>query len=502
MLGRLSDLPLLVILMGVAALAMYVPAVHALVSRDYDVAQAFFYAGTIFLVLTGMIGIATANFVPPNAARSHLVALVGAYVVLPLMLAIPVTEALPDTSFVNAWFEMMSSFTTTGASVYDPARLPGSVHLWRGLVGWFGGFFILLMAIAVLAPLNLGGAEIISGRTPGRGGSQITRIAEPAERVARYALTLFPVYLALTVVLWIGLIMAGDTALVALIHAMSTLATSGISPVGGPGGGTAGLAGEMMIFVFLAAGITRRALPGAAITSTATPLHADPEVRMAGAILLVVTAVLFVRHLIGAIETEDATQIVPAAHALWAAMFTTLSFLTTTGFDSDYWLEARLWSGVGSPGMILLGLAIIGGGVATTAGGVKLLRVYALFRHGQRELERVIHPNSVGGQGSDARRMRREGAYLAFIFFLLFAISIGAVMAALTIAGVGFEPALPLAIAALTTTGTLPAFTAAVPISYAGLDTTVKIILAAAMVVGRLETLAILALISPDSWRR
>jgi trk system potassium uptake protein TrkH len=157
---RILDLPLLVILMGISALAMFLPAAHALVLEQHRVAQPFFYSGTMLLILTAMIGIATANYRPRNAARSHLAALLGAYVVLPVMLAVPLNEAVADTSFLNAWFEMISSFTTTGATLYDtPDRLPPSVHLWRALVGWLGGFFVLLMAVAVLAPMNLAGSR-------------------------------------------------------------------------------------------------------------------------------------------------------------------------------------------------------------------------------------------------------------------------------------------------------------------------------------------------------
>jgi trk system potassium uptake protein TrkH len=144
----------------------------------------------------------------------------------------------------------------------------------------------------------------------------------------------------------------------------------------------------------------------------------------------------------------------------------------------------------------------MGGGVATTAGGVKLLRVYALFRHGERELERIVHPRSVGGQGSAARRLRGEGAVVAWVFFMLFACSIAVVTAALTLAGTAFEPALVLGLSALTLTGPLADLAGAAPIDWAALGTAQKAILGLTMVVGRLEILAVLAIFAPDSWRR
>jgi trk system potassium uptake protein TrkH len=133
---------------------------------------------------------------------------------------------------------------------------------------------------------------------------------------------------------------------------------------------------------------------------------------------------------------------------------------------------------------------------------VKLLRVYALLRHGERELEKIIHPNSIGRGGTEARRLRREGAQFAWVFFMLFATSIAAVCALLLLAKVDFEPAIVLTIAALTTTGQLAELGAARPIAYGDLADPVKIILGVAMVVGRLETLALLALILPGRGRR
>jgi trk system potassium uptake protein len=163
MLTRLAELPLLVVLLGLSGAIALVPALYALGADDNEHARDFLYAALILLVITVMLGIATAAYSPRDPARSHLAALVLAYAVLPFALALPLAEALPDTTLVNAWFEMVSSFTTTGATVYVPDRLADAVHLWRATVGWFGGFLTLLAAYAILAPLNLGGTEVVSG---------------------------------------------------------------------------------------------------------------------------------------------------------------------------------------------------------------------------------------------------------------------------------------------------------------------------------------------------
>lgn len=503
---RLLSTPLLVTLSGLAGLSMFVPAVHASLTEQHQMAQAFFYSGMIVLIVTAMVGIATSNWRPRNVARSQLASLVGAYALMPVIFALPMTQVLQDTTFVNAWFEMVSCFTTTGATVYDQAgRLNPSLHLWRAMVGWLGGLFILVTATAILAPMNLGGVEVLSGRTPGRGNdglTQITRIADPSQRFLRYTVSLFPVYLGLTLGLWLLLMIAGEVNITALIHAMSTMSTSGIGTGGDLTVLNSGLWGEFLIFLFLGLAISRRFMPEAALVSTNVPLRQDPEIRMALFLILGVTAILFLRHWIGAFDVTSEKNWGAAVRALWGGLFTVMSFLTTTGFESGEWNAARSWSGLSNPGLILAGLAMFGGGVATTAGGVKLLRVYVLARHGERELEKLIHPSSVGGGGGQARQLRRQGAYFAWLFFMLFALSIAVTMAVLSLLGLDFEGALVLTLAALTTTGQLADLAASRPIYYVELASEAKVVLAAVMILGRLETLAILALLAPSSWRR
>ena len=492
------------ILLGIGSLAMYVPAAHAFAERTYFVARAFFYTGTLFFTLTVLIGIATASNRPARGPRNQLLTLVGAYTLLPLLFAVPLRETLVDTSFFNAWWEMVSSFTTTGASLYTPERLAPSLHLWRALVGWMGGFFVLLTAIAILAPMNLGGFEVLSGAPAGQGavtGGQAGRSADPADRIRRYFVALFPVYAGLTLILWVALLIAGDRPLVAATHAMSALSTSGISPVGGIAGSSSGFAGEFLIFLFLVFALSRRLYPSGRTLRTGRALAEDPELRMALLLVTVVPTLLFLRHWVGALEVDELRDTAAAARALWGTIFTVLSFLTTTGFESNDWVAARAWSGLATPGLILAGLAVIGGGVATTAGGVKLLRVYALYRHGEREIERLVHPSSIGGAGMQARHLRRQGAQIAWIFFMLFALSIAVTMLGLSLTGLDFEASTTFAVAALSNTGPLAAVTAEQPLSWAELDTAARVIAAAAMVLGRLETLALIALLNPEFWR-
>ncbi len=504
---RLFALPMIVLLMGIGAAAMLVPAFVALNQGDNRIAHVFGLSAVLFLFLTAILGIALAGYRSRSLARSHLAALVAAYTVLPLMLAVPFQQGVQSTTFTNAWFEMVSSMTTTGATLFPTERLAPSLHLWRAIVGWMGGFLAWVAAFALLAPMNLGGFEVISSDRVGAGFRPVRRhagigIGDPRERLLRFSVQLFPIYTGLTLILALGLAFLGEEALTAACHAMSTMATSGISPVGGMGGANAGLAGEMLIFVFFSFAITRQTFSGAFTPRGASNLVHDPEARIGLALVILVPSLLFLRHWIGAYEVDTVGELPLALSALWGATFSVLSFLSTTGFVSSQWNVSGAWSGLETPGMVLLGLALIGGGVATTAGGVKLLRVFALYQHSSRELEKLVYPSSVGGAGDEARRVRRQGAYVAWIFFMLFALSMAGIATALAATGVAFDEAVVMTIAALSTTGPAASVVLDHPLSYTMLDDPGKFILVLAMALGRLETLALLALFNPQFWRR
>lgn len=501
---RLVDQPFLILLVGLAGLAMYVPALHALALQSHAEARAFFYAGTLTLLVTMMIGLALASQTRRRSAIRNLAALIAAFTLLPVIFALPFYEALQTTSFLNSYVEMVSSFTTTGASLFDPNRLSPSLHLWRGLVGWLGGLLIWVAASAILAPLNLGGFEVTASFEPGQGENRAIQkgFADPQLRIFRVAAQFLPIYAGLTLALWMFLLTLGDPPLVAVVHAMSVMATSGISPLGGIETAPSGRYGEMVIALFLLLGLSRLTFGSDTMTTARRGIRYDPEFRLGLVLVFGVSLLLFVRHYLATLQVDAAQGPIVALQALWGSIFTTLSFLTTTGFASADWQTSRNWSGLDTSGMILMGLALFGGGVATTTGGVKLLRVWALYLHGLREMDRLVHPSAVSRSRQGNSRIARKGAFFAWIFFMFFAISLMVLVLSFAAFGHDFEQSMVLAVAGLTTTGPLIDAAATLPIDLNGMSGSAKLTFCLAMILGRLELLAFIALITSGFWRK
>lgn len=496
--------PLFLVLMVCCALLMFVPALHAARLGDWLVCRTFAYHGVFFLALSTMLSFGMARESRQKTGSRQLVTLLQAYIILPIMLAMPLDHLVPSITWSQAYFEMLSCLTTTGATLFrDPSTLPDALHTWRATVGWAGGLMILVAALAILEPMKLGGFEIQTGinaqststrRATGGAGA-------PNERVIRLARLILLPYTMLTFLLMLFLLLAGDRSFVALNHAMSALSTSGITPLNSFDQAQSGRYGEFAVFLFLLLAVSHKPLNSNFRAKLLTNRGLDPEFKIALACMLVIPAILVFRHYFAALDVLEHQNAGAALRAFWGGMFNVLSFLTTTGFNSADWSEARNWSGLSVPGLILLALCVMGGGIATTAGGVKLLRVYALYKHGRREMGRLIHPNSVGGAGISARRIRREGARIAWIFLMLFMLGIAASMLALTAAGQGFESALTLSIATLTNTGPAASLLGN-KIDFINLDTITRAVLCITMIVGRMEALVVIALFNPGYWQR
>ncbi|MBR9649828.1 TrkH family potassium uptake protein [Thalassovita aquimarina] len=504
MTDRILNQPLFLLLMGIGSLAMFIPSMHATLLGSHHEARSFFYAGLLGLLAVVMVALAMSSRQRKRGEMGNLLALFAGFSLLPLLLALPFHEALRTTSYLNAYVEMVSSLSTTGATLFDPERLSPTLHLWRAMVGWMGGMLMWVAAAAILAPLNLGGFEVTATATPGQSDLLHGRFerADPQKRILRVTAKLFPVYAGLTLALWIMLAVSGDRPLVALCHAMSVMATSGISPIGGLQEHGSSITGEVVMALFMLFALSRLTFSTDTLNSKQRGIQTDPEFRLGILIVIGVPVLLFLRHWLGSYSMDEGQNLLVALRALWGGVFTTLSFLTTTGFESAEWGTARDWSGLSTPGLIFLGLAMIGGGVATTAGGVKLLRVWALYLNGLREMEKLVHPSSVGHSVGNSRRVRKQGAYIAWIFFMLFALSLTAFSLVFAAFGSSFENALVISVAALSTTGPLISIAPETEILLVDLAPAAKLVFCSAMVLGRLEMLAIIALLSSDIWRR
>jgi trk system potassium uptake protein len=499
--GLLRQFPAFVILILAGALLMMVPALQAARLGLWPAARVFLYHGVFFAIIAMLLGLATMNRRPRNPARYHLLTLLLAFILLPLILAAPVVALVPSVGLGGAYFEMLSCLTTTGATLFEQAHLLSEpLHLWRAMIGWLGGLIVLVAAFAILAPLNLGGFEIGQAGAVGHRGARSGTVEEATARMIRVFRAVAPIYGALTGTLAILLILVGEIPFVAVCHAMSILSTSGISPVGGLDGARSGRMGEMVMAVFLLPAVSYHLL-------RLTPQRfwrlrlTDPQIQLMLISVVGVTCVLFLRSFVGAVDIDRQDNLLAALQAIWGSLFTVFSFLTTTGFESRDWRTMQLWSDLPDPGMILLGVAVMGGGIATTAGGVKLLRLYALYRHGLREMDKLIHPSGLGRRGKGDQMISEGGPRIAFIFLMLFLTTLAIAMLALSATGLSFERSLGLAIAGLTTTG--PAITTfGHGLAYRDLSATAQAIFCATMVVGRMDALVIVALFNPTWWRQ
>lgn len=492
----------LVVLIAATALAMLMPAAVGFTLREHALARAFLYSSALLGGIAGLVHLANRGLTTQSRPFSHpFYYLTAAYVILPALMAIPMTEAVPGMSFFHAWFEMVSAFTTTGASLLE-GEVTRSLNLWRATVAWGGGLFLMVSVMALLAPLRVGGFELygaddsaVSERVGWAASSRqiqidVSQADKSLQRLAQQVVLIAPVYLGVTLALWVGLSLAGNPPVVALMLAMSTVSTSGIAPDGALGG----LAAEILIAGGLLLALSRSFWPGAQVMRHgAQNALRNAELWLAAALLSALVGFLGLRAMMGPLDPALGARL----GEVWGILFTGLSFLTTTGFVSEVGRSAE---GVffGAAGVVLLALALCGGGVATTAGGMKLMRVFALMWQARREMEKLVYPASIGGDGARLRNLRRDGAHAAWLFVMIFIFSLTGLTATLTLTGVTMEDAMIFATAALTTTGPVAQMTGPEPLSWAALSDLGKAILAFGMVLGRLELLLLLSVF----WRR
>ncbi|MCY4304864.1 MAG: TrkH family potassium uptake protein [Aestuariivita sp.] len=498
-----NRVPLFLQLMVLAALSTYIPATHALINDNHSMSRSFFYAGTLGLILFGLVTTVLSSNRLKNDNFGQLLSLLAIFITAPIYFAVPVHDAAQDTDFLNAYVDMVSAMTTTGVGLLgDIDQSNSTLVLWRAMVAWMGGLVIWISAAGILVPFGIDTFENNTINTSYSDKRTIPQSGDSRNKFVDSARLLTPTYTALTIILWILLVLVGEGSTIAVIHAMSIMSTSGISSVGGLENASTGIIGELLMAIFLLFALSRLTFSVNFATVQYIRIFKDPEFKL-GLMILAITSILLTSQSLNYyVDISMANDVIQAMKLFWANIFTVLSFLTTTGFKSAEWSLAQSVSNLDPPGIILMGLALIGGGVATTAGGVKLFRVYILYLNGMREIERLIHPSSVANRTTGGWVINKNNAFVAWIFFMLFALSLAIITVLLSLLGINFQDSVLLTISMLSTTGPLIEVVSAGELRLIDLTTEVKILLAGVMILGRFETLVVIALIGTESWRR
>jgi len=398
---------------------------------------------------------------------------------LPFMLA-----NSPHLSVTDAIFESISGLTTTGATVIIGIdELPRSILYYRQQLQWLGGMGIIVLAVAVLPMLGIGGMQLYRAETPGP-----IKDSKLTPRITETAKALWYIYLGLTIACIVAYRIAGMSTFDAVGHAFSTVAIGGFSTHDASIGFFDNTAIEMVAVVFMVLSGVNFALHFMAWNrrSPTTYLH-DSEFRfyifLMGSSAVVVTLALYYT----------------GTYSLWSEAFTqglfqVVSIGSTTGFTTA---EFYFWPPFLQ--ILLLFASFVGGCAGSTGGGIKVIRFLLLIKQGLREIARLIHPNAQLPVRMGSKTVNHRVVDAVWGFFSLYVASFTAMYLALAATGIDLVTAFSAVAACINNLG--PGL-ARVGASYAELHDAAKWILCFAMLLGRLEIFTLLVLLSPAFWRR
>ncbi len=391
--------------------------------------------------------------------------------------ALPFVLEFGPLFFIDALFESASGFTTTGASIFtDVESLPDAFLLWRALTQWIGGMGIIVLGIAVLPKLAVGGMELLGAEAPGPIQEKLT------PRIAQTAKALWGIYFLLTLAA-VGILLAlGLTPLDAVAHAFTTMATGGFSTKNASVAAFDSAAVEWTILVFMILAGTSFALHYQWMRGRFRALRDDPEFRLFCGILLAATIVLTVDLLVHRATTSGFDAI------RWSA-FQAVTIVTGTGFvTADY----DAWPNVARTVLFLA--MFVGGCAGSTSGSVKVVRLLLVFKKIGTDLKRVLQPRAVLPVRLGTKAIPEEVVSAVTTFFVLFLLLFLVGGLVLTIMGVDPVTAFSASAACLGNIG--PGFGGVGPtMNYAGLPALGKVLLALLMVIGRLELYTVIVML-------
>jgi len=400
---------------------------------------------------------------------------------LVLSVAGSIPFVLSGMSYMDAFFEAMSGITTTGATVISNLQsLPESMLLYRQLLQWMGGMGLIVLAIAVMPLLGIGGGQLYKTEIPGAMNDQ-----KLTPRIKETAQALWLLYLVLTILCAFFYFLAGMSAFDAIAHSLSTVSIGGFSTYDQSIGHFNNGLIEAVCMVFMLLSALSFALHYAAFYMK-RPLKYfyDPELRFFFSILLLIFASAMLINYLSISEGATAREL----------LFHTVSIVTTTGFtvgDTSQWNP--------SIGFLLLIGAFVGACSGSVGGGIKSWRVLIMINYAYINLKKMIHPSAVISLKIGTKNVENNVAASVWGFFSIYVISFMILLLGLVVSGLDFESSFSAIGACLNNLG--PGL-GSVAQTYEGVSPVGKGILAFAMILGRLEIFTLLVLFTPMFWKR
>jgi trk system potassium uptake protein TrkH len=385
--------------------------------------------------------------------------------------------------FTDAVFESISGFTTTGATVIVGLdQLPQSILYHRQQIHWLGGMGIIVLAVAILPLLGVGGMQLYRAETSG-----VAKNEKLTPRIAETARSLWIIYVLLTVSCALAYWFAGMSLFDAIGHAFTTVATGGFSTHDDSIGYFNSPLIEAIAIVFMLAGGVNFAVHFLVLRRRLmSPYVEDPEVKTFG--LLFVFASVFI-----AASLYFSGAYAGGWEAFRYAAFQVASIMTSTGFGTAVFAEWPLHIP-----LILVILSFIGGCAGSTAGGIKVMRVMLLAKLGLRQLELLVHPRAVSVVKLGKRPISETVLFAIWGFYVLYIVTALLLTVAMMAAGLDLVSAFGAVVATINLLG--PGL-GEVASNFATVDATVKWLGIFAMLVGRLEVFTLLILFLPAYWR-
>ena len=425
----------------------------------------------------------------------YLIVVLG-WLVMVVFGTLPFLTAGSFHSLTDAFFETISGYTATGATIIqDIEALPKSLILWRSLTHWLGGMGIIVLAIAILPLLGIGGVQLFSAEAPGVGGDKLhPRISDTAKR-------LWYIYVGFTALQTLLLSLAGMSVFDAVNHAMSTMASGGFSSK------NASMAHwnhlplvQYIVIVFMFLAGSNFVLIYLAIKGKFKRVFSDNEFRWYAGFVLAFTIISFVgiytKVDLVAVSTMDHPQVLGKLESSFRhALFQVVAVIPTPGLvTADFTSFAPFLT------MLFFGLFFLGGSSGSTSGGVKVVRHLILIKNGFLEFKKALHPNAILSLRLNNTSIDQSIVFKILAFFILYMIMFIIGAGVFSFLGLDFTTAVGASASSLGNVG--PGLGSVGPaLNYAELPVVAKWWSSFYMLVGRLELFTVLMLFTPYFWR-